>query len=319
MTDYRYSRYYYKPRRKKGKLIFSLLLILMVGGSIVYSVLFLDVRYLYANALDHYRVLFNDYRFLEKNLQSGNYNVVIQEGTPYLLKRPYNPRLIRYIGEAYYQISSGLTGKEKEDSIDKAIRYLRKGIVLSTYNDFLAKSYYILGMSYFKKGAYYHELAAEYLKKALDAGYKDSTIFEVLGYCYYKLGVYDQSVVYLARARESNPKDVVRLYLAYSYNGKGDSKTAMEELEVLASASKDDAILEEAFSLMATINVRSGNLTAARENLSKIFELNENSAEAHYWLGNVFEQEGDILSARKEWRIALKIDPKHIGAIEKLY
>jgi tetratricopeptide (TPR) repeat protein len=319
MTDYRYSRYYYKPRRKKGKLIISLLLILLAGGGVVYSVLFLDVRRMYSDALDRYRVFFNDYRFLEKNLQSGNYNVVIQEGAPYLLKRPYNPRLIRYMGEAYYQISSGLSGKEKEDSIDKAIRYLRKGIVLSSYNDFLAKSYYILGMSYFKKGPYYIELAAEYLRKALDSGYKDNTIFEILGYCYYKLGVYDQAVVYLKRAMESNPKDIVRLYLAYSYDSKGDSKAAMDELEYLAGASKDDAILEEAISLMVTINVRSGDLAAAKENLKKIFALNQNSADAHFWLGNVFEKEGDVLSARKEWRTALKIDPKHIGAIEKLY
>jgi Tfp pilus assembly protein PilF len=47
--------------------------------------------------------------------------------------------------------------------------------------------------------------------------------------------------------------------------------------------------------------------------------LNENSAEAHYLYGNIFEKEGDLISARKEWRLALKIDPKHIGAIEKLY
>jgi tetratricopeptide (TPR) repeat protein len=319
MTDYRYSRYYYKPRRKKGKLVFSLFLILCVGGGIVYSILFLDVRSLYANALDRYRVLFNDYRFLEKNLQSGNYNVVTQEGTPYLLKRPYNPRLIRYLGEAHYQISTGLAGKEREESIDKAIRYLRKGIVLSRYTDFLAKSYYILGMSYFKKGAYYHELAAEYLSKALEAGYKDNTIFEILGYCYYKLGVYDRAVMYLTMAKEKDSKDVVGLYLAYSYNGKGDSKAAMEELEDLAGASRDDAILEEAFLLMATINAQNGELAAARENLKRVFELNQNSADAHYWLGNVFEKEGDVLSARKEWRMALKIDPKHIGAIDKLY
>jgi tetratricopeptide (TPR) repeat protein len=319
MTDYHFSRYYYKPRRKKGKLIFSLLLILLLGGGIVYSVFFLDVRSLYAGALDRYRILFNDYRFLEKSLQSGNYNVVIQEGSPYLQKRPYNARLIRYLGEAYYQISSGLAGKEREESIDKAIRYLRKGIVLSSFNDFIAKSYYILGMSYFKKGVYYHELAAEYLKKALDAGYKDDTIFEVLGYCYYKLGVYDQAVVYLVKAKENNPKDVVRLYLAYSYNSKGEAKAAMKELEALAASSKDDAILEEAYSLMATVNIQEGNLVAARANLTKVFESNQNSANAHYWLGNIFEKEGDMLSARKEWRTALKIDPKHIGAIEKLY
>jgi tetratricopeptide (TPR) repeat protein len=319
MTDYRYSRYYYKPRRKKGKLVYSVLLVLLLGGGVAYAVLFLDIRRLYANALDRYRVTFNDYRFLEKSLQTGNYNVVIREGAPYTLKRPYNARLMRYLGEAHYQISSGLSGKERDESIDEAIRYLRRGIVLSRYGEFLARSYYVLGMSYFKKGAYYHELAAEYLRKSLDAGYRDDAVYEVLGYCYYKLGVYDQAIVYLSKANEKNPKDIVRLYLAYSYNSKGDAKAALEELDAIAGSTRDDAILEEALLLKAGISTRNGDLAASRESLRKVFELNQNSADAHFWLGNVFEKEGDIISARKEWRTALKIDPKHIGAIEKLY
>jgi tetratricopeptide (TPR) repeat protein len=226
---------------------------------------------------------------------------------------------MRYLGEAHYQVSSGLSGAEREESVDEAIRYLRRGIVLSRHGDFLARSYNVLGMAYFKKGPYYHELAAEYLRKSLDAGYKDDAVYEVLGYCYYKLGVYDQAIVYLAKANERNPKDIVRLYLAYSHTSKGDTRAAMDELDAIVGSTGDDAILEEALLLKAAVSTRSGDLAAARESLGKVFELNQNSAEAHFCLGNVFEKEGDMISARKEWRTALKIDPKHIGAIEKLY
>ena len=47
--------------------------------------------------------------------------------------------------------------------------------------------------------------------------------------------------------------------------------------------------------------------------------MNTDSAFAHYWLGNIYEKEGDLISARKEWRMTLRINPKHIGAIDKLY
>jgi tetratricopeptide (TPR) repeat protein len=269
--------------------------------------------------VDTYRVTFNDYRFLQKNLDAGNYNVVIHEGLPYLQKKPYNPQLLRYIGEAYYYISTSLTGDEKEESIDKAITYLRKGITLSTFDDILTKTYYILGMSYFKKGAYYYELAATYLGKALNSGYTDDSLFEILGYCYFKLGDYDESINYMQRAKSVNPKDIVLLFLAYAYKNKGMYESAKNELDRLIKESNDDAILEEAFAALAWIDFQEERYGIAKTHLARVFELNENSAEAHYLYGNIFEKEGDLISARKEWRLALKIDPKHIGAIEKLY
>jgi len=319
MTDYHYSKYLYKPKKRKKKIFIVLFILLLMGGGVFYSIFFLDFYKLYSKMVDTYRVTFNDYRFLQKNLDAGNYNMVIHEGLPYLQKKPYNPQLLRYIGEAYYYISTSLTGDEKEESIDKAITYLRKGITLSTFDDILTKTYYILGMSYFKKGAYYYELAATYLGKALKSGYTDDSLFEILGYCYYKLGDYDESINYMQRAKSVNPKDIVLLFLAYAYKNKGMYESAKNELDRLIQESNDDAILEEAFAALAWIDFQEERYGNAKAHLARVFELNENSAEAHYLYGNIFEKEGDLISARKEWRLALKIDPKHIGAIEKLY
>jgi Tfp pilus assembly protein PilF len=83
--------------------------------------------------------------------------------------------------------------------------------------------------------------------------------------------------------------------------------------------SQDDAILEEAYTALAEIDLYGEKYDEAQENISHVLALNDNSAQAHYLSGNVFEKKGDLISARREWRLALKIDPKHIGAIEKLY
>lgn len=319
MRDYRFSKYLYKPKRKKKKLFIVLFILFLLGGGIFYSFFFLNVYTLYFKMVEFYRLWFNDYTFLEKNLESGNYNIIVHEGVPYLEKKPYNARILRYLGEAYYYISSSLTGTEKEESINRAILYLRKGIVLSNFDDMLTKSLYILGMSYFKKGPLYYELATGYLGKALDAGYEDEQIYEIMGYCYYRLGVLEEAVRYLEKTVSLTDKDVGHLFLAHAYKDKEMYESAVREFTLLIDRSTDNSVLEEAYAAMAWIDFQEERYEQARGHLYRVLDLNERSADAYYWLGNIYEKEGDMISARKEWRRALSIDSKHIETIEKLY
>ena len=319
MDPYRYSQYHYKPRRRKRKFVIALLILFLLGGGVFYAVFFLNIYSIYANVIDLYRVLFNDYGFLEKNLESGNYNIAMHEGIPYLERRPYNSRLLRYMGESYYYISTSLNGSEKEEALDNTIRYLRKSIVLSRFGDVLTQAYYMLGMSYFKKGVYYYELAAEYLERAIETGYRSSELYEILGYCYYKLDALDSAIAYLERALGESPKDIARLYLAFAYRDKEMYESAIRELDYLIENTRDDAIYEEAFSVLIWIDFHEERYDKAKRNIMSILEANEDSAFAHFWLGNIYDKEGDLISARKEWRTTLKLNPRHIGAIEKLY
>ncbi len=319
MVKYPYSQYHYKPRKKKKKVFLVVFLLLLVGGGAFYSIFYLNIYALYTQVIDLYRVWFNDYGFLEKNLEQGNYNVAIHQGLPYLEKRPYNARLLRYIGEAYYYISTSLTEGEKEESLDRAVIYLRKGIVLSHADEVLARTYYVLGMSYFSKGQSYYELAAEYMLRSLDKGFNDPQIYELLGYCYYKIGALADAENYLKKAVVRQPKDVTRLYLAQTYKDRGKYESARRELSDLIRNSADDAIIEESYAALVWIDFQEERFAQAKTYIEKILEMNEESAFAHYWLGNIYEKEGDLISARKEWRRTLRINPKHIGAIEKLY
>ena len=318
MNNVRYSRYFYKPKKRKKKLALILLLVVLVIGGTVYSIFFLNVMSVASKIITSYRLLFNDFRFIEKNLEDGNYTVVINEGGPLLSKKPYNPRLLRYMGEAYYYISSNLTGKEKNETLAQSIKLLRKSFVLSDGN-IIPRYYFILGMAYFDRGIGYYELAAKYLTKAIKEGYVNKKSYEIIGLCYYRLKVYDNAIMYFKKAMEVSQKDVTRLFLASSYKEKGMYESAMREFSYLIKNTKDDAILEEALSQSAWIDIKEERYGEAKKKLEKVLEIDSNSDFAHYLLGNIYEREGNIISARKEWRTALKINPKNIEAIKKLY
>ena len=57
---------------------------------------------------------------------------------------------------------------------------------------------------------------------------------------------------------------------------------------------------------------------SAREQFEMVIAKDENSADAHYGLGLIYEKEENLVSARAEWRKARKIQPNHAGAVKKL-
>jgi len=318
MNNVKYSRYFYKPKKKKKKFILLFLLIIILIGGTVYSVFFLDIMSVTTRLLTTYRLVFNDFRFIEKNLENGNYTVVINDGTPLLSKKPYNPRLLRYLGEAYYYISSNLTGNEKDEILAQSIRLLRKSFVLSEEH-VIPKYYFILGMAYFDRGAKYYELAAKYLTQAIKNGYVNDKSYEIIGLCCYRLKVYDSAISYFKKAMEVSKKDITRLFLASSLKEKRMYKSALEEFDYLIKNTSDDAIREEALSQSAWIDFQEERYGEAKIKLDKVLKIDSNSDFAHYLLGCIYEKKGDIISARKEWRTALRINPKNIDAIKKLY
>ena len=54
------------------------------------------------------------------------------------------------------------------------------------------------------------------------------------------------------------------------------------------------------------------------EEFNKVLAKNENSADAHYGIGVIYEKQGNIVKARSEWRKALKIQVNHPEALQKM-
>ena len=56
----------------------------------------------------------------------------------------------------------------------------------------------------------------------------------------------------------------------------------------------------------------------ALKEFENVLKKNENSADAHYGIGVIYEKQGNIVKARSQWRKALKIQVNHAGALQKM-
>ena len=68
-----------------------------------------------------------------------------------------------------------------------------------------------------------------------------------------------------------------------------------------------------------------GNIYIDREDYEKalkefenVLQKSQNSADAHYGIGVIYEKQGNLVKARAEWRQTLKYQVNHQGALQKL-
>ena len=69
---------------------------------------------------------------------------------------------------------------------------------------------------------------------------------------------------------------------------------------------------------MGNIYIEKEEYDLALKEFENVLKKNENSADAIYGIGVIYEKQGDLVKARAEWRKALKVHVNHAGALNKL-
>ena len=82
--------------------------------------------------------------------------------------------------------------------------------------------------------------------------------------------------------------------------------------------SDNEDIVIKSQNLLGTIYIEKEDYEAAQTEFDNVLKKNENSADAHYGIGVIYEKQGNIVKARAEWRKALKIQVNHPGALQKI-
>ena len=251
-----------------------------------------------------------------------DYEKVYQQGKVYLQDKPYNNTALTYYGYAcfYLAVSQNDTFTAQE-YLDESINNLRLAMYDAS-KTLLPQLQYMLGKAYFYKNTittyYYADLAIKYLSLARDNGYKADDISEYLGLSYASLGMTYESISAFTEALIVRESDSLLLSIAEQYYKAGEFNAAQQYLFRIINNSSNDEIILKSRLLLGNIYIDTEQLDNAMEQFKLILEANDNSADAHYGIGLIYEKQENLVSARAEWRQARKIQPNHAGAVKKL-
>ena len=112
--------------------------------------------------------------------------------------------------------------------------------------------------------------------------------------------------------------DILLLSIAEQYHNVGQDVAAEQYLFRISQDCKDEQVILRSHLLMGNIYLERGKFEDAEKEFNFILEKNENSADAYYGLGVIYENQGDLVKARSEWRKALRIQNNHPLALKKM-
>lgn len=255
--------------------------------------------------------------------ESYDYQNVYDISTDILRKKTFNNAALMLHGYAAFFLSLSATDTtQSQDLLDESINALRLAL-LTAKDKTVSQLEYMLGKAYFYKDTfssyyYYADLAVRYLTRARRDGYQADDIPEFLGLSYASLDMTMESISAFTEALLVRESDLLLLSIAEQYYKAGQSVAAGQYLYRISQDCKDEKILLRGSLLHGQIALEDEKYAEAEKEFQAILEKNENSADAYYYLGVLYEKQGDSARARSQWRRALRVQPNHSGALKKM-
>ena len=252
-----------------------------------------------------------------------DYQKVYELGKFYLQDHPYHNTALTYYSYACFFLSQAQTDTQQAQLyLDESINGLRVALYEAP-DDLAPQLQYMLGRAYFYKNTitthYYSDLAVKYLLMAKENGYEADDIPEYLGLSYAALGMTMDSISAFTEALLVRESDALLLAIAEQYVNAGEYKAAEQYLFRIINNSENDEIIVKSQVLLGNIYIEQELYDDALKEFENVLKKNENSADAHYGIGVIYEKRGDMVAARAEWRKTLKIQVNHEGALQKMY
>ena len=150
------------------------------------------------------------------------------------------------------------------------------------------------------------------------SGINFTDIHEFKGMAYLLLGEKNEAISSLTLALQEKPSPLLLYILGETYLEIGDLQNAKQYFFETITKTKDELLQLKCRYHIGSILFDEGEFERAKDEFEAIIEKDDESSDAHYGLGLVFEQQGQLAKARSEWRRALKINPSHEKTREKL-
>lgn len=259
---------------------------------------------------------------IKQSWEQSDYEGVYEQGKVFLQDKPYNNTALTYYGYAcFYLAVSQIDTYKVQEYLDESINNLRLAMYDAS-KSLLPQLQYMLGKAYFYKNTittyYYADLAIKYLNLARENGYYADDIAEYLGLSYASLGMTYESISAFTEALLVRESDFLLLSIAEQYYKAGETGAASQYLFRIINNSSNDEIILKSRLLLGNIYIDTDDLQNALEQFNAVLAKDENSADAHYGIGLIYEKQENLVAARAEWRKARKIQPNHSGALKKL-
>lgn len=251
-----------------------------------------------------------------------DYKKVYEHGKAFLQDNAYNNTVLTYYSYACFFLSQSQTDTQQTQAyLDECINNLRIAIY-DANKELLPQLQYMLGRAYFYKNTitthYYADLAVKYLLLAKENGYQADDIAEYLGLSYASLGMTMESISAFTEALLVRESDSLLLSIAEQYNNIKEFSAAEQYLFRIINNSENEEIVIKAENLLGNIYIEKEDYDGAMREFENALKKNQNSADAHYGIGIIYEKQGNIVKARSEWRKALKSQVNHQGALQKM-
>lgn len=251
-----------------------------------------------------------------------DYQKVYELCKVFLQDNTYNNTALTYYSYACFFLAQAQTDTQQAQSyLDECINNIRVALYEAD-SSLVPQLQYMLGKAYFSKNTitthYYADLAIKYLLLAKENGYEAKDIAEYLGLSYASLDMTTESITAFTEALIERESDSLLLAIAEQYYKANELKAAEQYLFRIIKNSDNEDMVIKSENLLGTIYIDQEKYDDAMQEFDNVLKKNENSADAHYGIGVIYEKQGNIVKARSEWRKALKIQVNHPGALQKM-
>ena len=260
---------------------------------------------------------------LYEKWEQYDYRSVYDISSAILARKPFSNAALMLHGYAAFFLALAETDTSaSQNFLDESINSIRVALQ-DAKEKTVPQMEYMLGKAYFYKNTfssyyYYADLAVQYLQYAKKSGYKADDIPEFLGLSYAALDMTMESISAFTEALLVRESDLLLLSIAEQYYKAGQTVAAEQYLFRISQDCKDEKILLRSHLLLGQIYIEQKKFADAEKEFQIILEKNENSADAYYELGVIYENQGDMIKARSQWRKALRLQPNHPSALKKM-
>ncbi len=294
--------------------------------SVLYFILAILAVVVFYIALEHGSDLFRE---RTKNVQrtvsisdlweDGRYGEVSSIAEDILLEHPMDRDALLFAGYSKYFLAiSRLSAEERSSDLDDSIKHMRL-LLARGGTPHPERVNYLLGKAYLLKGTYWADQAIYYLKTSLDAGYLAEDSYEFLGRAYSQLEEPVQALSWYQKAAESHPTDRLLLTLGEEAFNLGRYDEAADYYRQSIKSTRDESLKKRGLSQLGQLYYDVGNYSMARGVLESLVSMEPGNQNYQFLLGETYHELGYEKEARSVWHAVTRINPKHVGALHRLY